>query len=133
IRPAAQAARLRGAARLDRRGGCLFRRPFLFRVFAITLTRLRAEHLRRRISVSYRVLCQPQSSSAARVIGSREFAFASVIFRALEELKAWDCIRTVHDFEADDTFCCIAFALGNRRRCRRIERSAMRAEESATF
>src|SRR5262249_5449385 len=127
------AAQLRRVAPLDRRGARLLRRPFLFRVFAIMLTRLRAEHLRRRISVSYRVLCQPQSSSAARVIGSREFAFASVIFRALEELKARYCVRTVHDFEADDTFCCIAFGLGNRRRCRRIECSAMRAEESATF
>jgi hypothetical protein len=62
-----------------------------------------------------------------------EVVFASGIFRALEELEARDCIWLVHGFEADDTFCCIAFALGNQRRCRRIECAAMRAEERAAF
>ena len=62
-----------------------------------------------------------------------EIAFTSVIFRALEELEARECIRLAEGFEADDTFCCIAFALGNQRRCRRIECPAMRAEESAAF
>jgi hypothetical protein len=68
-----------------------------------------------------------------RLTAAVEVAFASGIFRALEELEARDRIRLVHGFEADDTFCCIAFALGNQRRCRRIECPAMRAEESAAF
>ena len=34
---------------------------------------------------------------------------------------------------ADDACCCIAFALGNQRRCLRIQGSAMRAEEGAAF
>src|SRR5262249_10225426 len=59
----------------------------------------------------------------------------SGIFRSVDEPEALNlgCIQPVHDFKTDDTSCCIAFALGNQRRCRRIKGSAMRTEEGRAF
>jgi hypothetical protein len=59
----------------------------------------------------------------------------SGIFRSVDELKAFNlgCFRPLHHLMADDACCSIDFAVGNQRRCRRIKRSAMRAEKGASF